>query len=150
MADGRRDDAWNTRTRRSHGRWRIRGRAACLVIFLTFLSAVVPQSAFATDTSAPTEPGTITASSLTATSVSLSWGGSRDANGIEGYRVWRGPATGRGMSLITTTDATTSYMATHLRSHQTYTFGVTAIDAANHQSPMRRVTVTTLDNAAPT
>ena len=147
MADGR-EDAWVVRTTRAPGRRRARVRAACMVIVLTCLSAMVPLTAFASDTSAPSEPGNITISNLTATSVSLSWGGSRDANGIEGYRVWRGPASGRGMDLITTTDATTSYVSTNLRSGRTYTFGVTAIDAANNQSPMRAVLVTILPNTA--
>src|SRR6195952_3919127 len=147
MADSH-DDAWVARTTRQHGRRRVRGRAACLVVLLTCLSAVMPVTAFATGTSRPSEPGIIAASNLTPTSVFLSWGGSRDVHGIEGYRVWRGPASGRGMSLITTTDATTSYLATHLRSGQTYTFGVTAIDAANKQSPMRTVAVKILTNTA--
>jgi len=108
--------------------------------------ALAPSAVFAADTSAPTEPGTITVSGVTATGASLRWGHSTDDVGIEGYRVYRGP-TASALSLIATTDAVTSYTATNLRSRYAYTFGVVAIDAANNKSAMRTTTLTTLTSS---
>src|SRR4051794_39126905 len=76
---------------------------ASMIVGPVLLCTVVAPTAFA-DSDAPTEPWTLTASNVTSSSVSLSWGGSRDAQGIEGYRVYRGAASGTSMSLITTTD----------------------------------------------
>jgi fibronectin type 3 domain-containing protein len=111
-------------------------------------------SAGAPDASAPTEPGTITVSNLTATGTSLKWGGSADNVGIEGYRVYRGFASqgSTPTTLIATTDAVTSYTATHLYSGTSYVFGVVAIDAANNKSAMRTITLATApssDTTAP-
>lgn len=98
--------------------------------------------ASAADTVAPGEAGTIIASNLTSSSVSLRWARSTDDVGIEGYRVYRGRSA-TSLSLIATTDAVTSYSATHLYANTSYIFGVTAIDAANNQSPMRTAGITT-------
>jgi fibronectin type 3 domain-containing protein len=121
------------------------GRLAMAAGALSLVAAslvVTGQAAAASDTTAPSEPGTITTSSLTASSVALKWGGSTDSSGIEGYRVYRG-FSGGALSLIATTDAVTSSSATHLYSGRSYTFGVTAIDASNNESAMRTVAVTT-------
>lgn len=139
-------------TTRGHARGARLARAGLAVVGLVAsLMAVGVQAAAAADTSAPTEPGTITTSSVTASSVALKWGSSTDNVGIEGYRVYRGPSASA-LSLIATTDAVTSYSATRLYSGASYTFGVTAIDAANNESLMRTVTITTLtssDTTAP-
>ena len=107
-----------------------------------------PTSASATtqaplDKQAPTTPGTITASSLTSSSVKLSWGGSTDNQRIEGYRILRSPA-GQTSPLvdIDTTDAVTSYTAKSLRSGKTYTFGVQAIDTEDNASGIRTISIT--------
>jgi len=95
--------------------------------------------------SAPTRPGTIDVSKLTASSVRLSWGPSTDDVGIVGYRIVRSAVGGASGELvqISTTDAVTSYTATALRSDTTYTFGVIALDVAGNKSPIRTVTLTT-------
>lgn len=108
----------------------------------------------AADVTAPTQPGPITVSGVSATAASLKWGGSTDNVAIEGYRVYRGPAAAANtaLSLIATTDAVTSYSAATLRSGFAYKFGVVAIDAANNKSAMRTTTFTTLtssDTAVP-
>jgi chitodextrinase len=103
---------------------------------------VAAATVLAADTSPPSQPGTITVSGVSSTSATLKWGSSSDNVGIEGYRVYRG-ASGGPLSLITTTDAVTSFSAKNLRSGFSYTFGVTAIDAADNESPMRTVNVTT-------
>jgi fibronectin type 3 domain-containing protein len=106
-------------------------------------------TASAADTSAPSQPGAITVSGVTATSASLAWGRSTDDVGIEGYRVYRGPAgaADSALSLIATTDAVTSYTASKLYSGTAYKFGIVAIDAANNASAMRTATLTTNGSA---
>src|SRR3954451_11179732 len=116
--------------------------------------ALAPGATMAADTTPPTQPGTITTSGLTSRSVALSWPRSTDAVGIEGYRVYRGPAGAAPsqLSLIATTDAVNSYAPTALYSDTSYTFGVVALDAANNLSAMRTTTVRTLastDTTAP-
>jgi Purple acid Phosphatase, N-terminal domain/Iron/zinc purple acid phosphatase-like protein C len=130
------------------------GRAALAAALAGLSLAASPSGALAADTSPPTQPGAITASSVTATAAKLSWGRSTDDVGIEGYRVYRGPAgaTDSALELIATTDAVTSYPAAKLYSATGYRFGVVAIDAANNLSPMRTVTLTTAgtsDTSAP-
>ena len=133
---------------------RLRARGIAVIGTLAILIAlggITAASAGALDISPPTEPGTITVSSVTSSGASLKWGGSTDNVGIEGYRVYRGPQGG-GLSLIATTDAVTSYSATYLRSGYAYQFGVVAIDASDNQSPMRTTTLTTAtstDTTAP-
>jgi hypothetical protein len=90
----------------------------------------------------PSEPGAITVSNITSTSVSLAWGKSKDTLGIEGYRVYR-QLSGGPLEMIETTDAIADFVPIDLRSNSTYTFGVTGIDVANAESPMQTTTVTT-------
>jgi hypothetical protein len=126
--------------------------ALAVIPLWSYLVVVAPSASSAVDQSAPSWPGTITVSGVTASGARLKWGPSADNVGIEGYRVYRG-ASASTLALIATTDAVTSYSATALRSRFTYTFGVVAIDAANNRSPMRTVTVTTsasTDATAPT
>ena len=96
----------------------------------------------AADTSAPSEPGVIAVSGLSSSGATLKWGASTDNVGIEGYRVYRG-ASASSLVLIATTDAVTSYSAQNLRSGFSYTFGVTAIDAAGNESVRRTVVLKT-------
>src|SRR6185437_7267577 len=96
----------------------------------------------APDTAAPTTPGAIGTSSLTSSSVKLTWGASTDNVGIEGYRVLRGPSSSQ-LADIWTTDAVASYTATHLRANTTYWFGVQALDAGNNVSAIQKISITT-------
>jgi chitodextrinase len=126
-------------------------RAGCVALLVAAAWGVAAATVWAADTSPPTEPGTISVSGVSSTSATLKWGGSSDNVGIEGYRVYRGPSGGP-LALISTTDAVTSFSAKNLRSGFSYTFGVTAIDAADNESPMRTVNVTTAassDTTAP-
>ena len=109
--------------------------------------AVVPPASGITppDSTPPSEPGTIAVSSVTSSAASLKWGASSDNVGIEGYRVYRGPASAAdtALSLVATTDAVTSFSAVNLRSGYAYKFGVVAIDPSNNKSVMRTTPVTT-------
>ena len=130
------------------------GRVLIVTVLCACLLAVSAAAAVAADTSPPTQPGTITVSSVTAATAALSWGRSTDDVGIEGYRVYRGSAgdADAALALVATTDAVTSYTATNLRSGYAYKFGVMAIDASNKKSSMRTTTLTTgtsTDTTAP-
>jgi hypothetical protein len=102
----------------------------------------------------PTQPGPITASSLTYNSVTLTWGASRDSLGVEGYEITRQVAGAAGPApIIAFTDGgVTHYAARDLYAGTQYNFGVIAIDTAGQTSTPQTTTVTTpafTDTAAP-
>ncbi|WP_445453579.1 reprolysin-like metallopeptidase [Flavobacterium sp. 25HG05S-40] len=102
----------------------------------------------APDTIAPTAP-TLTASGTTETTTNLSWSGATDNIAVTGYDVYRNGA------LIGSTTTATTYAATGLTASTSYTFNVTAKDAAGNASVnSNTVNVTTLtpapDTTAPT
>ncbi|GAB2729968.1 cellulase family glycosylhydrolase [Streptomyces bullii] len=84
------------------------------------------------DTTPPTAPGTPTASSVTSSSVTLTWAASTDATGVTGYDVVR---VSGGTETVTTTTARTSVTLTGLAPSTSYTFAVYARDAAGNRSP---------------
>ncbi|WP_435260990.1 GEVED domain-containing protein [Tenacibaculum sp. nBUS_03] len=89
------------------------------------------------DTQAPSAPTSLSASSITATSLSLNWSTSTDNIGVTGYDVFRG-ATKIGSS------TTTSYNVSGLTASTAYTFTVKAKDAAgNISASSSAVNVTT-------
>ncbi len=92
------------------------------------------------DTEAPTWPsGTLTASNVSRTTLTLSWSGATDNLGVTGYRVYQGT------TLLTAAPVTgTSYNVTGLTAGTQYTFTVQAGDAAgNWSTDGPSVTVTT-------
>jgi chitodextrinase len=136
-----------TADRSNHPRGGARSCSRLLAVFLMAvpLLALGATPAHAADTTPPSQPGAITVSSVTATTASLKWAYSSDNDGVEGYRIYRGPANAAdtALSLISTTDAVNSYIPTNLRSGYAYKFGVVAIDAANNKSVIRTTTLTT-------
>lgn len=89
------------------------------------------------DVTAPTAPTGLTAGTATATSVPLSWTASTDAVGVTGYTIYR-----NGVQVGTSTS--TSFTATGLNPSTTYSFTVTARDAAgNVSTPSAARSVTT-------
>ncbi|MDQ1380705.1 MAG: hypothetical protein QOJ71_1424 [Actinomycetota bacterium] len=107
--------------------------------------AVAGMAACTGDTAPPTEPGPITVSAVTASAATLTFAKSTDDVGVEGYRVYRGAASApaSALTLVKTIDTAIPYSAKPLFSGTGYKFGVVAIDAANNQSLMRTVTLTT-------
>ncbi len=89
------------------------------------------------DTQPPTVPTALTATSVTATSVALSWTGSTDNVAVAGYTVYRnGSAVG--------TTASTSYTDSTVAGSTTYSYAVDAFDvAANHSAKSSPISVTT-------
>jgi Bacterial Ig domain/Protein of unknown function (DUF1565)/Fibronectin type III domain len=90
------------------------------------------------DAGAPTAPGGVTAQGLSATSAKVSWTAATDDVGVTGYRVMRdGTQVGTTTTELTYTDST-------LTAGRTYTYTVTAVDAAGNVSPASNsATVTT-------
>ncbi|WP_165944343.1 S8 family serine peptidase [Micromonospora sp. KC213] len=84
------------------------------------------------DTSAPTVPGAPVASSVTATSASLTWPASTDNVGVTGYDVQRSVDGGSYTTVGTPT--TNSFTATGLTASRAYQFKVRARDAAGNVS----------------
>ncbi len=111
---------------------------------------VSPQSVAITpktlaDTSPPTAPGALNASTRTMTSVSLTWSQSTDNVAVTQYRILR-----NGTQVGTT--SVTSYTDNGLSPATAYNYTVRAADAAGNVSPVSNaVSVTTMaDTAAPT
>ncbi|MGE5599381.1 MAG: discoidin domain-containing protein, partial [Bacteroidota bacterium] len=79
------------------------------------------------DTQAPTVPTNLTATAVSSSQIDLSWTASTDNVGVTGYRIYRG-----GEAIATT--AGTSYSDTGLSPNTTYSYTVSAYDAANNES----------------
>lgn len=79
------------------------------------------------DTTAPSVPGTPAATAASTTQINLSWTASTDNVGVTGYKIYRNGA------LLTTVTGTT-YSNTGLTMGATYTYRVSAIDAAGNES----------------
>jgi chitodextrinase len=96
------------------------------------------------DTSAPSTPGTLSASGVTSSSVNLSWGASTDNVGIAGYDVLRATGASGGTFSQVGTAGETSFSNSGLAPNTTYRYQVRARDAAGNTSPVSNtVTVTT-------
>ncbi|WP_435260983.1 GEVED domain-containing protein [Tenacibaculum sp. nBUS_03] len=91
------------------------------------------------DTQAPSAPNSLTASSITQTTLTLNWSSSTDNVGVTGYDVYRGST-----KLGSTTTAT-SYNVIGLTANTAYSFTVRAKDASgNISSSSNTASVTTL------
>lgn len=90
------------------------------------------------DTVAPTVPGGLNASALSATSIRVSWNASTDDVGVAGYRLSR-----NGGEITTVTE--TSYTDAGLSPATSYSYSVLAFDAAgNRSAASASVTATTM------
>ncbi|MDF2460794.1 MAG: glycoside hydrolase family 48 [Candidatus Saccharibacteria bacterium] len=95
------------------------------------------------DSAPPTAPTNLTTSNLTGTAATLSWSGSTDNVGVTGYRVYRN-------NVLRTTQTGLTYTDTGLTMSTTYSYTVSAIDAAGNESAKTAaLSVTTKDTAAP-
>lgn len=90
------------------------------------------------DSTAPTVPTNLTATAPTTTTAVLTWTASTDAIGVTGYRIYRNG------TLITTTGKVLTYTNTGLTKGTTYSYTISAIDAAGNASAQTAaVSVTT-------
>lgn len=86
------------------------------------------------DGSAPTSPGTLSATALSSSQISLSWGAATDNIGVSGYNIYRAAAS-LGPYTKVGTSTTTSYTDTGLTSATTYYYVVKAFDGVPNESP---------------
>lgn len=94
------------------------------------------------DTNPPSTPSNLTAIANSSSTISLSWAASTDNVGVTGYRIYRNS------SLIATTTST-SYTDSNLSPSTSYTYAVSAYDAAGNESAKSNsVTVTTHANSS--
>ena len=90
------------------------------------------------DTQAPTSPANLAASSVTQTTLTLTWTASSDNVGVSGYDVYR-----NGIKLNTALLTSTSYNVTGLTASTAYQFYVQAKDAASNSTNSGTLNVTT-------
>ena len=91
------------------------------------------------DTEAPTAPTNLAASSVTESSLTLSWDASTDNIGVTSYDVYQDGA-------VIGSSATTNFDVSGLTASTSYDFSVIAKDAAGNESPASAtLTVTTAD-----
>ena len=88
------------------------------------------------DTSAPTTPSNLTVSNVTETTATISWSASSDNVGVTAYNVYR---SGVLLGSVTGTSAN----LTGLSAGTTYSYDVSAVDAAGNESSLNAVTFTT-------
>ena len=107
-------------------------------------ASATTQAAAAPDTTAPTTPTNLSATPISSTQINLSWTASTDAVGVTGYRIYRNGAQ-------ITTSATNSYSDATLSPSTSYTYTVSAYDAAGNASAQTAgVSGTTQSGAAAT
>ncbi|HWV49912.1 MAG TPA: glycosyl hydrolase family 8 [Microbacterium sp.] len=106
-----------------------------------------PESAEDPDVAAPSAPSALTSKAGTATSVTLSWAASTDDRGVASYtvRVDGNPSGAAGCTAVATTGCT----VTGLQPGTSYTFQVTASDAAGNTSAASSALVAATTDADP-
>ncbi len=82
---------------------------------------------FAPDTTAPTVPSGLNVNGATSSQLTVSWTASTDETSVTGYHVFR-----NGTQIATT--GSTSYQDSSLNANTTYSYTVSAFDAANNES----------------
>ena len=94
------------------------------------------------DTTAPSAPTGLAASSVTQTGLTLSWNASNDNVGVAGYGVYQG-------TTLLASPSTTSYALTGLGCGATYPLAVDAFDAAGNHSAKTPLNVSTAACSSP-
>jgi chitodextrinase len=89
-------------------------------------SATTPEGGSG-DTTAPTVPANLKATATSSSAINLTWTASDDAVGVTGYKVFR-----NGSEITTVTN--TSFSNTGLAANTTYSYTVSAMDAAGNES----------------
>ena len=90
-------------------------------------SASATTQGFSADTTAPSVPTNLTATAVSSSQINLAWTASTDNVAVIGYRVFRG-----GVQIGTST--TNTYQNTGLTASTTYSYAVSAYDAAGNAS----------------
>ncbi|MDT4910836.1 MAG: acid phosphatase type 7, partial [Pseudonocardiales bacterium] len=92
------------------------------------------------DSTAPSQPGNLTATASSSTQVDLSWTASTDNVAVTGYKVYRNNSA---TALATLPAGTLTYSDSTAKAATSYTYQVTALDAVGNQSTRASAAVTT-------
>ena len=124
---------------------------AALTLIVVLLLSGSTASAGKGDRSAPTVPANLVVTTITETTVSLSWQGSTDNSGKFSYKVNITNLNGSAYSTLATVSQTqTTYTASFLRTNSPYSFSVYAIDGSGNRSAnSNAVSATTLADTTP-
>jgi len=95
-------------------------------------NAVTVATPASDDTTPPSAPTSLTSTGATDTTIDLAWNASTDNVGVVSYRIYR--QAKRGTWSLVTTASGTSFTDTGLRKSKSYTYQVTALDAAGNES----------------
>jgi hypothetical protein len=117
---------WNT-TQTSNGSHALTATARDAAANQTTSSGVTVNVSNASDTQIPTTPTSLTATAMSSSQINLTWTASTDNVGVTGYRIYR-----NGTQI--TTSQTSNYSDTGLSPSTTYTYTVSAYDAAGNVS----------------
>ena len=102
------------------------------------------------DTTPPSQPGTLTATAVSGGEVDLSWGAATDDVGVTGYQIERCNDNGCSDFTALASTANTSYSDTSVNPATSYSYRVRATDAAGNLGPYSNVaTVMTGSAVAP-
>jgi hypothetical protein len=112
--------------------------AAAIVLTAMLLSACADSGGSGTtppgvlvgsaDSTAPSQPGSLTATAMSSSQINLTWMASTDNVAVTGYKIFRG-----GVQIATS--LTNSYSHTGLTPSTNYSYTVSAYDAAGNNSP---------------
>ena len=86
------------------------------------------------DTQAPSVPANLTAQAVSSSQINLSWTASTDNVAVTGYRIYRCAGSSCTPSTQIATSTTNSYSDTGFSASTTYTYAVSAVDAAGNES----------------
>jgi chitodextrinase len=100
-------------------------------------SVLMVSTTACSDTQAPTAPADLNASNVNQTGLTLTWSASSDSVGVTGYDVYRNN------SKVATVNATSATQS-ELTCGTSYTFAVSAFDAAGNHSAQTRLDTTTV------
>lgn len=113
------------------------------------VGATPPPPPAPADTVAPTAPASVTATVKTATSIQLNWTVATDNLGVTGYKVW-GKVSGQSSWSFVGTGTANSGSVGGLQTGTSYTFAISAYDAAGNESAKTSsAAVTPRDTTAP-
>ncbi len=99
------------------------------------------------DTQAPTVPTGLSAQAISSSQINLSWTASTDNVAVTGYRIYRCLGSNCSPTTQIDTSATNSYSNTGLSASTTYTYSVSAYDAAGNASSQSSSVSATTSNS---
>jgi hypothetical protein len=101
----------------------------CQASYISLLSQIMTASPTDADTSAPSVPSNLSATSLSASSISLIWNGSSDNVGVTSYAIYNAVT-----NQLIGTSSSTGYTVNGLSCNTNYSYYVKALDAAGNSS----------------